>query len=119
MDQHEVLNISVDDNDADTSQDELDVDPDFAHFFTCPTRKKYICREKISSTGEFAKLFKEWERPTVPDGCLLYSSCYSEAQPERFRFLFLDSVSTISEVKHEKIKLDSCVRDMMWHNVIR
>lgn len=115
----DVLNISVDDNEADTSHDELDEDPDYRNLFSSPVMKKYIGREQICSSGEFAELFKDWERAPVLNGSLLYSSSCTEAQPDSFQFLVLDSVSSISAVKHPDIELDEKIRELNWHTVMR
>ncbi|ODM94277.1 DNA polymerase delta catalytic subunit [Orchesella cincta] len=122
----EVLNISCDDNDEDTSGTELDEDPDFLHAFpslsssysssSAANRTKHITKEVVDPE-ELAKLFKEWERPPVPEG-MFYSSTPVEAQPEAFRFLFLDSVSSISAIRHPSIELEEQLVQAPFHTIV-
>ncbi|CAL8068887.1 unnamed protein product [Orchesella dallaii] len=114
----EVLNISLDDNDGDTSSTELDEDPDFPQAFSASQFPlKRGINHQFVNTSELSKLFKEWERPPVSEGTLLYSG--GEAQPVPFQFLFLDSVSTISSSYPPSITLNTELVNAPFHTVMR
>lgn len=112
----EVLHISSDANEADTSGDEVEEEKGGVLFDSASSSENQL--ENPENEG-IQKLFKDWERPSIPEGTLVYSSSGNVPQPDKFKFLLLDSVSTLTSFKHEKINLDEGVQAIPVHNVIR
>jgi hypothetical protein len=114
----DILDISMDDNEADTSQDELEEEDDDGEN-TSSSNSKKMKNDIYQTESLIHDTFKAWERPSIPEGTLFYTSTVLEEQPEAFQFFILDSVSTLTAVKHPKIVLDPDVRDLPLHNVMR
>jgi len=139
----------MDDNEADTSQDELE---EFEGTTDVLSQVTQVVRSGLESAGaggdpddneqpdskvpeenvEESKFllhdqnnliilneFQTWERPKIPEGTMFYSTTVLQEQPDSFQFYMLDCVSTVSQVKHSSIKLHEDVQDLPMHNVIR
>ncbi len=119
----EVHNISIDDNDEDTSGDDLEEEDYNSLFQSFQSPEVEVLSQQqqpiFTTPTEFRTKFSAWERPPIDLNTIFWSP-FSQEQIEPFHFFLLDTVSTVTAgVKYPEIKLDSSIENRPLHNVIR